>query len=457
MSLQTLLAFFFVLGVVIVIHEAGHFLVAKAVGIYCKTFSVGFGKKLLRRRFGETEYALSAIPFGGYVKFAGEGAMEQVQDAGTGEQATDLDADGEPIPEHRYFSSKSTWQRMAVVVAGPLMNLVLALVVTTGVVFVRGVTVNPVTVVGEVAEGSPAAAAGLEVGDRVIEVGGESVDSWVGLLNAIVEDYQRDSAPVGMVVQRGGRAVPLSIEPQLDDDGRYEIGISALQDTRVGLVKKDGPAWNAGLRRGDVILSIDGQEVSTYSEIAGIVNESIDKPLQFVWRRDGREFSASVTPQAAEIPLNFKETETVGRIYYEQYTETRKVSVAQAVRMGSRATWGMVAQTAEFLGALFTGGASGDTVSGPIRIAQFSGEMVRWGFDRLLLFMSMFSVNLFLLNLLPVPVLDGGHAVFILYEMIARRRPPERIQLWATQIGFVALLGLMGWVLVMDVMHVVGG
>jgi regulator of sigma E protease len=117
----------------------------------------------------------------------------------------------------------------------------------------------------------------------------------------------------------------------------------------------------------------------------------------------------------------------------------------------------MVEQTALFLRVLFTGGASGDTVSGPIRIAQFSGEMVRWGFDRLLLFMAMFSVNLFLLNLLPVPVLDGGHAMFILYEMVARRKPPERFQLWATQIGFLALLGLMGWVLVMDVMHVVGG
>ena len=152
MSLETLLAFVFVLGVVIVIHEGGHFLVAKAVGIYCKTFSVGFGPKILKRRFGETEYALSAIPFGGYVKMAGEGAMEEVQDSGTGERTTDLDPDGNPIPEHRWFSSKTTWQRMAVVVAGPLMNLVLALFLTIGVVWVQGVTVNPVTTVGEVVE-----------------------------------------------------------------------------------------------------------------------------------------------------------------------------------------------------------------------------------------------------------------------------------------------------------------
>lgn len=457
MSLLTLVAFVFVLGVVIVIHEGGHFLVAKAVGIYCKTFSVGFGPKLLRRRFGETEYALSAIPFGGYVKFAGEGAMEEVQDAGTGEARSDLDADGQPIPEERYFSSKSTWQRMAVVVAGPLMNLVLALVVTTGVVLVQGVTINPVTTVGEVAEDSPAQAAGLQGGDRVVAVAGEEVGSWVDILNGIVDGYEETSRPVPLTVERDGRPVDLAIEPRISDGGRFEVGMGALQDTRVGKVKKDGPAWNAGLRRGDVILSIDGAQVNSYSEIAGIVNGSIDTPLQIVWSRDGREHSAEVIPTAAEVPINFKETETVGRIYYEQYTESRRVSPAQAVAMGSRATWGMVEQTTIFLKVLFTGGASGDTVSGPIRIAQFSGEMVRWGFDRLLLFMAMFSVNLFLLNLLPVPVLDGGHAMFILYEMVARRRPPERVQLWATQIGFVALLGLMGWVLVMDVMHVVGG
>jgi regulator of sigma E protease len=457
MSLQTLLAFFFVLGVVIVIHEGGHFLVAKAVGVYCKTFSVGFGPKLLRRRWGETEYAISAIPFGGYVKFAGEGAMEQVQDAGTGEAGGDLDADGDPIPEHRYFSSKSTWQRLAVVVAGPVMNLVLALVVTTGVIMVQGITVNPITDIGEVVEGSPAQIAGLQPGDRVIEVGGNSVDSWVGVLNAIVDSYEAAPVPVEIVVDRDGAAVGMEIEPRVGEDGRYEIGIAALQDTRVGKVKKDGPAWNAGLRSGDVLLSIDGVEVTTYSEIATIVNESIDKPLQIVWRRDTRDISAVVTPLAAEVPVDYKETRTVGRIYYEQYTESRRVSPARAIVLGSRATWGMVDQTAEFLVVLFSGGASSDTVSGPIRIAQFSGEMVRWGFDRLLLFMAMFSVNLFLLNLLPVPVLDGGHAVFIIYEIVLRRRPPERFQLWATQIGFVALLGLMGWVLVMDVMHVVGG
>ena len=150
------------------------------------------------------------------------------------------------------------------------------------------------------------------------------------------------------------------------------------------------------------------------------------------------------------------ETRTVGRIFYEPYMENRSVSLATAVSLGSRATWGTVEQTARFLRILLTGGASKDTLSGPLRIAQYSGEMVRWGFDRLLLFLALFSVNLFLLNLLPIPVLDGGHAVFILYEMVVGKRPNERLQTMATQVGFVFLLLVMAWVVAMDLLHVVG-
>jgi regulator of sigma E protease len=138
------------------------------------------------------------------------------------------------------------------------------------------------------------------------------------------------------------------------------------------------------------------------------------------------------------------------------YSEQRSVGPLQAAEMGAQWTWRTVEQTASFLGALVTGRASGDAVSGPIRIAQFSGEMVKWGFDRLMLFIAMFSVNLFLLNLLPIPVLDGGHVVFIGYEMIMRKRPNERVQAMATQAGFVALLLLMAWVITKDVLHVVG-
>lgn len=455
MTITTLLAFVFVLGAVVVVHETGHFLVAKAVGIYCKTFSVGFGPKLLRRRVGETEYALSAVPFGGYVKMAGEGVMEEIQDLGAG-RGQDLDADGRPIPVERYFSTKTTWQRMAVVVAGPLMNLALALVVCIGVVWLQGIPIHPVTTVGTVEEEGPALESGIQVGDEVLEVAGAPVSAWEDVVNHILDEAEAGRTPVPVAVEREGERIDVSLSPRFDEEsGRWELGMWYLQDTRVGRVRKDGPAYRAGLRRGDRIVAIDGEPVEDFQQIAKIVHESIDVPLELTWTRDGRTMSATVVPVADEIPVSLKETRTVGLIYYEPYTETRSEGFVWAVERGAQVTWGMVDQTATFLKTLLSGGASRDSVSGPLRIAKFSGQMARWGFDRLMLFLALFSVNLFLLNLLPVPVLDGGHAMFILYEMVLGRRPNQRVQMMATQVGFVALLLLMAWVITMDVIHVV--
>ncbi len=452
MNLEQILAFVFVLGVVVIIHEGGHFLVAKSVGVYVKTFSVGFGPKLLRKRWGGTEYALSAVPFGGYVKMAGEGAMEEIQDTGTGGE---VDSEGEVIPPEQYFSSKSPWQRLAIVVAGPLANLVLALVVMVGLVWVGGVPVIPVTEVGKVVEGGPAAEAGLQTGDQILQVAGTRVTTWDGVLDEIVEETQAKHLPLDITYERQGETKTAKLTPLKDNtSGRWRIGMDYRHDTRVGTVKKGGAAWRAGLRRGDVIVSINGEEMKDYGQIAKVVNESIGVPLEIAWTRGGKPYHATVVPQAAEVPIDFKNVETVGRIYYEPYREKRPVSFAEAATLGAQATWRTVDQTATFLVVLVRGGASRDAVSGPVRIAQFAGQMVEWGFDYLLGFLALFSVNLFLLNLLPIPVLDGGHAAFITYELITRRRADERIQTVATQVGFVLLLLLMAYVITMDVIKV---
>ena len=450
MYLEQILAFVFVLGVVVVIHEGGHFLVAKSVGIYVKTFSVGFGPKLLRRRFHGTEYALSAVPFGGYVKMAGEGAMEDIQDAGTG---AEVDSEGEVIPEDQYFSNKNPWQRLAVVVAGPMANLLLALVVTIGLAWTQGVPTVPITKVGVVEENSPAAEAGLQRGDQIVEVADSEVESWDDVLDDILKQAKTQSFPIEVTYQRNGQLHSTSMTPQ-KSNGRWYLGLDYLHDTRVGNVKKEGPAYRAGLRKGDVITTINGEPMRDYSQIAKIVNESIDKPLEIKWKRGDETFHATVVPKEAEVPIDYKTVKKVGRIYYEPYRENRPVSFVEAVQLGSQATWRIVDQTATFLVVLVRGGASRDAVSGPVRIAQFAGQMVEWGFSYLMGFLALFSVNLFLLNLLPVPVLDGGHAVFIGYELITRRKPAERVQMVATQVGFVLLLLLMAFVITMDVIKV---
>jgi len=447
--IETLLVFVFVLLVVVVVHESGHFLVAKAAGVYCKTFSVGFGPKLLKKRWGETEYVLSVFPLGGYVKMAGEGAMEEVQDAGTGEDNTDLDADGNPIPAERYFSSKTTWQRMAIVVAGPLMNLVLAFVILVGVTAFNGLTVHPYTRLGEIAEESPAAEAGLMAGDRIIEVADEGVSTWQDIENGVLDTYTETAEPVDVIVDRDGKAVVVQLTPE-QREGAWYLGIQPEPGSRVGKVMRGGPAWEAGLRYGDRIVRIDGEPVSTHREVVDFIGPNAGRELEIAWIRDGETMESTVTPQGTE------DQENSGKIFYELYTEQLPVGAVTALSTGGRLTWRIVEQTANGLGRLFTGRESAENLSGPIRIAQFSGQQVKWGIDRLFGFIAIFSVNLFLLNLLPIPVLDGGHVVFIAYEMIFRRPPNERVQMWATQVGFVALLLLMAFVLTNDVFQVLG-
>jgi regulator of sigma E protease len=457
MELATiLLAFVFVLGVVIVVHESGHFMVAKAVGVYVKTFSIGFGPKLLRRRFGETEYALSAVPFGGYVKMAGEGVMEQIQDAGTGETSHD----GSVIPEHRFFSSKTTFQRLAIVTAGPTMNLVLALLVVIALVWAEGLQITPITTIGTVEENTPAAQAGLQPGDRIVSVAGEPSQSWEEMLIRLTDEAAARRTPVPLVYERAGEQHSTALTPVRDKDSRdlWVIGMRYRPDTRVGKVKKGGPADLAGLRQGDVIVEVNGQPVSDFDAIAQVIHNSIGQPVQLIWERGGQRKSASVVPQKAQVPVDYDNVETFGRIFFEQYRENRKVGLAQAVKEGTLRTWAMIDGTVSYLGSrihqlIKTGRTSADAVSGPIGIARMAGEMAMWGFDRLLWFLAILSVNLFLLNLLPIPVLDGGHAMFIVYEIFSRRRVNQRVQLIATQVGFVLLLLFMVFVIARDVIH----
>ncbi len=459
----TLFAFVFTLGLVIVVHELGHFLVCKWTGIYVKTFSIGFGPKLLRRRWGETEYAISIIPFGGYVKMAGEGVMEEIQDTGTGLERKyplgtregDREAAGREhdIPAARWFSRRPTWQRLAVIVAGSVANLVLAFVVYTGIVLRAGLVEIPVTRIGAVEAGSPAAAAGLRVGDRVLSVDGQPVAVWDDILTRLVEPGSGrggEPAPVALQVERDGVALGLSLTPRRDATGRYwEIGIEPW-DTEVGLVQRGGPAWQAGLREGDRIVAVGDSVVTSFGAVAQAINASPGQAVRVAWERDGSRLEAEIVPQRAEVQPD----SVIGRIYFDRRYAHRKVGLGQALKFGAAYTWSTIRSTVEVLGS-FVGGKLGlEAVGGPIRIGQVAGEMLRWSFGHLMQFIAFFSVNLFLLNLLPVPVLDGGHALFILYEMVSRRRVPERVQAIATQVGLIVLLLFMTFVIVVDVLKV---
>ncbi len=462
----TLLAFLITLGLVVIVHELGHFLFCKIFGVYVKTFSIGIGPKLVRKRLGETEYVLSAIPFGGYVKMAGEGMMEEIQDTGTweerkyplGTEEGNAEAAGmdDHIPPERHFHSKPAWQRLLVFVAGPLFNVILAYVLYTGLVWSGGLTTVPFTTIGVVKADSPAAVAGFQVGDRITAVNGTEVADWGRLEELLLPPELRKSKAVPearVTVDRGGAPLDLALQPAwVDTGGFWSVGLEPW-NTTVGLVQRQGPADRLGLERGDEIIEIDGQAVTSFSAIVGLIHDRADREIEVVWMRDGRMMRGMVTPELKEIAPG----QSVGRVFMEPFFGYEKVGLAQACALGWERTVGTIRITLQTLGDFVRRKLGLDSVGGPLRIGQAAGEMLRWSFSHLLYFVAFFSINLFLLNLMPIPVLDGGHVLFLILEVARGGKPvPERLQAIATQMGLIFLLLFMTFVVVLDVWKVTG-
>ncbi len=459
-------AFMLTLVLVVVVHELGHFLFCKLFGVYVKTFSIGIGPKILRKRWGETEYVISAIPFGGYVKMAGEGMMEEIQDTGTGEgrkyplgtEEGNLEAAGldDDIPVERHFFSKPAWQRGLVFVAGPLFNLVLAFLLYTTLVFVGGLRDIPFTTIGVVLEDTAAASSGLEVGDRLLTIAGEDVDTWGQVIEALIPlsvDIPAEGTPMVVTLERNGLTQTLELAPlSVQDDGYLTNGLE-VWNTTVGLVQQGGKAAELGLQTGDLIETVDGQTVTSFGSIARIVNAAPGREIELSWQRQGQAMSGRVVPQLQEIAPGH----SVGRISIERFFESEKVSFGRACQLGYSQTTDTISRTVSVLKDGLLGRLGLDAVGGPVRIGQAAGEMLRWSFSHLMYFVAFFSVNLFLLNLMPIPVLDGGHVLFLVFEVLRGGKPvPERMQAIATQIGLIILLLFMTFVIVLDVWKVSG-
>lgn len=474
--LTTLLAAVIVLGPVIVFHEFGHFIVAKLAGIYVKTFSIGFGPKLLRFRWGETEYALSALPLGGYVRMAGESneaaAAAPGGDGAGGETTAPPPAAPKPsgeaalyprdgladvdIPPHRWLKNKPIPTRLAVVTAGPIANLILAVVVMTGVLHHEGMSVPATTTLGALPDSTAEARAGLRAGDQVVAIAGSPVSNPLEIQERLASAGE---GPLALTLRRAGRDTTLLLEGVRRERG--EVVFPALTyrpDARIGLVKRDGPADRAGLRAGDRIVAVDGEPVQYYDQLAERINPAIGRALRIQWEREGQLMEAPVTPEADEVPVgdSLTKVQKLGRIQIEPYTLVVPVSLGRAFQASLVRTGGFIRDTVRFLGLVVRGEGSRDAVGGPIRIGQVAGSALRWGFSMLLYFMAFFSVNLFLLNMLPIPVLDGGHVLFLVIEAVRGEALSVRVQEWALRVGLSALIALMGYVVLMDFLRVLG-
>jgi len=451
--LITILAGVFILSIVIIVHEFGHFIVAKKLGIFVKVFSVGFGRKILKKRMGETIYAISALPFGGYVKFAGETEDGEGKEAPRG-KTTDEVPDSE-IDPGRYFINKRPLVRGAVVFAGPFSNYVLAVLIYIIMFTVIGLPVQPeTTTIGLVDRGSPADSAGLRINDTILAVGGDAVGNWDEVVSNIW-DRREESMPLRVL--RGSDTLEVDYRCGIEGK-RVSLGFSVFVSPLVGQIKRDGPAYRAGMRRGAMIDAINDTTVATFYDIERMIHASPEVPLFVRWTQDGFQRADTIVPVSKKVLKEGSKTEfeIVGQIGVGPDYRNERVAFFSAVAMSFKATAGMIKEIVYFLGLLLSGRAGVDALGGPILITQMAGDMARWGFNNLMYFLAFFSINLCIFNLLPVLPFDGGHLALFSYEGITRRRVNRRLRDLLTQGGFVLLIGLMIFVVVLDLTRCAG-
>ena len=386
---------------------------------------------------GKTEYALSVIPLGGYVKMAGAEAV--------GEAAKGAGPDT--------FPGKSIGARSAIVAAGPAGNFVWALLVYIAVIWIGGLpTAGDEPVVGYVEDGSPAQVAGLRVLDRITSVEGEDVDTWEELRASVMAADATDG--VALLVERepSGERVPITVEAEADPEtGAVVIGIGSYIPPLVGDVMHGSPADLAGLKRGDRVTEIDGTPVRTWYEFQDVVSESPNRELAIAWESDGERRSALVVPQETMEAVSESEVRAVGSIGTTVPLAMRDVGFGEAVSTGARLSVSTLGQVLRMFWMIATGQISMEMVGGPIRVVQMASESARWGPSYFFAFMAFLSLNLTVLNLLPLPILDGGHLLLLALERVRKRGLTERqLAVWQ-QVGLVFFIGLAVLLLVRDV------
>ena len=429
--MTTILSFVFVLGVLIFVHELGHFLMARRIGVRVLTFSLGFGPKILTVKRGDTEYCISAIPLGGYVKMAGENP----EDARTG--ASDE------------FLSKSKWQRFQVLVMGPVMNLVLAWVVMAFVLYQGAPTPafedHPV-VIGSFAENSVAQAAGLRVRDRITEVDSNPIENWEDFGLAVIPKANRQ---IFLTVEREGKTFRQPVTPaSVSKFEMGDLGILPVLNPQVAIVNAGEAAEAAGLQRGDVILSAAGERDVPQKRLIELFQGNPDRPIPLEVRRGTQVLQMVVTPRTVSG------TSRIGATLREAEILEVKPGFFEAFQLSAVQNWEWTQLILTTLKGLFTADTPVKQLMGPVGIAEMSGNAASAGWIPLFTLMAMISLNLGLLNLMPIPVLDGGHIMILALEGVSRRDFSMKVKEKMLLVGFVLLVTLMVTVIYNDLTRV---
>lgn len=450
--LISLFAFLAALGVLVAVHEFGHFWVARKMGVKVLRFSLGFGKVIWRRQGPETEYVLSALPLGGYVKMLGE-----------------QDGDVAEHERHRAFGTQPVWKRIAIVAAGPAFNFILAVVLYICVFMVGIPGISPV--VGEVAPDSHAAVAGFRVDDRITAIDSVPVDNWQDvrllLLESVLEDGRIEVTVTSEDGSSARRVLSFDENDLLQKDGEIlqNIGLSPWQpvlEPEIAEVQPGGAAERSGLLRGDRILTADSRQVRTWAEWVDYVRSHPDTEISLTVARNGGTIETTIVPAAKE-----ENGKTIGFIgagvaLEKADAELDKMRVIvhypflESVSRGLAKTWDMTVLSFRMIGKLIVGDASTKNISGPITIAEYAGKTFSLDFRFFLDFLAIISIGLAVLNILPIPMLDGGHLLYYAIELLIGRPLPERIQILGQNVGIFVLACLMSLAFYNDIMRLMG-
>jgi regulator of sigma E protease len=415
------------LGVMIVIHELGHYWAAISVGVRVETFSIGFGPRLFGWHRGSTDFRVSAIPFGGYVRMLGE-------------QPGDENSTDQPDS----FQAKKRWQRAVIVIAGPLMNILLAICIMTGVYmkeFPKQEAVHS-PVIGEVVPHSPAATAGLESGDRVVQIGNVQNPTWQDIQTKEALNAGRQ---LPVVVERNGKQIAYTVVPARDKDGIGTAGWLVEADVIVSQVDPRLGAKEAGLKPDDVLISAEGQQIHSMLKLQEIIQKSNGKPVSLTVSRDERPIHFSVVPQKSQDGMW-----PIGVLLGAKF-KLVPLPFGEALIQSVQWSRSNVSMIFDALKSIVQQQISARTLSGPIGIARMSGEAANQGAVVFLTLMAVVSLNLAIFNLLPIPILDGGTLLLLLIEMGIRRDVSMQVKEAVFKVGFVFIMMILVFVIYNDI------